>query len=88
MVRVETALSELREIVASGTRPDMARCRRLLIRATSAMPDLNLASLLSDRAGVLIATLELVEALGSERHYQVDMVMDVLDEIEEAGRPQ
>ncbi|WP_349366807.1 MAG: hypothetical protein ABL311_04795 [Nitratireductor rhodophyticola] len=88
MVRIENALTELREMVGAGRSIDEAYCRRLLLRATSAIPNLQLAAELCDRAGTLIATLEMTDALGGERPYQADMIMDVLVEIEEASRPQ
>ncbi|WP_336067639.1 hypothetical protein [Nitratireductor rhodophyticola] len=87
MVRVDTALLELRQIVESGRDPNEPRCRRLLLRATSAIPDLTLAAQLSDRVGVLISTLGMVEALGSDRGNYVAFILSVLDEIEEASLP-
>ncbi len=88
MVRVENALAELRDIVAGRSQADEVRCRRLLLRATSAIPDLNLAATLSDRAGLMIVTLDMVEALGDDRARHVEMIMETLNEIEAASRPQ
>ncbi len=88
MVRVKNALSELRDIVSGGLHADEVRCRRLLLRATSAIPDLNLAATLSDRAGLMITTLDMVEALGDDRAHHVERIMDTLNEIERASRPQ
>lgn len=86
MVRVENALAELREIVTGRSHVDEVRCRRLLLRATSAIPDLGLAATLSDRAGLMIMTLDLVEALGEDRAHHIEMIMDALNEIERASR--
>ncbi len=88
MVRVENALAELRDIVSGHSHADEVRCRRLLLRATSAIPDLSLAATLSDRAGLMIVTLDMVEALGDDRAHHVERIMDTLNEIERASRPQ
>lgn len=88
MVRVENALAELRDIVSGRLYADEGKCRRLLLRATSAIPDLSLAATLSDRAGLMIVTLDMVEALGDDRAHHVERIMDTLNEIERASRPQ
>ncbi len=88
MIRIENALAELREIVTGRSHVDEVRCRRLLLRATSAIPDLNLAATLGDRAGLMIVTLDMVEALGDDRAHHVERIMDTLNEIERASRPQ
>ncbi len=88
MVRVENALAELREIISGHSHADEVRCRRLLLRATSAIPDLNLAATLGDRAGLMITTLDMVEAVGEDRAQHVEMIMDTLNEIEAASRLQ
>ncbi len=88
MIRIENALAELREIVTGRSHVDEVRCRRLLLRATSAIPDLNLAARLGDRAGLMIVTLDMVEALGDDRAHHVERIMDTLNEIERASRPQ
>lgn len=86
MARINTTLAELRAIVTGDDAVDLIRCRRLLLRATSAMSDLQHAAEMRDRAALLMATLELAGPLGGERQYQIDMIMDVLDEIEDASR--
>ena len=83
VVRLESTLAELRALVSVDRPIDHARCMRLLLQATSNIPDPRRAADLLEEARLLIPSIDLADILGSERQYGVDEFMALLQDIEE-----
>ncbi|MCT7378329.1 hypothetical protein [Chelativorans salis] len=80
-------LGELRSLVTADGQINHARCRRLAVRATSDIPDLERAAALVQEITLLVPAIELAETLGGERQDQIDQILEILDEIEALSQP-
>ena len=87
MVRSSSAIAELKALLSKEGPIDQAYCRRLVLRATSRMSDLQKAGRYADELGIRIAAADMAEILGAERQWEVEAIFDCLDEIEELSLP-
>ncbi|WP_274426725.1 hypothetical protein [Chelativorans sp. YIM 93263] len=81
-MRKADAKQELLRLLSVDGPVDQAQCRRLILRATNRLMDLDKASALADELGLLVAEVDMAEILGGERQFPIDRIMERLDDLE------
>ncbi|MFC6486912.1 hypothetical protein [Nitratireductor sp. GCM10026969] len=87
MVQVTDAIAELRELINADKPLDHARCRRLLLRVTSRISDVQRASALIDLFELRFAALEMAEFMGTDGKLEAEQISELLNEMERLAWP-
>lgn len=85
-MRIEEAIAKLRMLVTAEGEIDLTRCRRLVMFAVNRITDVQRAADIADRLNFQIAGIELAEIVGAQRQIQVDQVIELIAELENAAR--